>query len=97
MQQVAVIKAAHDWMVRACDADLSEAVARGDMETAKRVEETRQTFDRAVFVVLFGRFEMAVTEMFEQARSARSANPDWKSRRGWDVPAYRDRRVPFET
>ena len=97
MEQVAIIKAAHDWMVLSCEADLSQAVARGDMDTAKRLEGTRQIFDRAVFVVLFGRFEMAVTETFEQARNARSANPDWRSRRGWDVPAYRVRRIAFET
>lgn len=97
MRQVATIKAAYDWMAEARRTAINESVAAGDTQTASRQEETRVTLDRAFFVLLFGQFETAVTETFEQARNARSANPDWKSRRGWDVPAYGDRRIPFET
>jgi hypothetical protein len=92
-----MIKAAYDWMVAATFADASSAEASGDIEAADRLETVRDILERGAFVMLFGQFETAVTETFEQARSARSTNPDWKSRRGWDIPAYRDRRVPFET
>lgn len=47
--------------------------------------------------MLFGQFENAVNEYFEDACKARSNNPDWTHRRGWDVPAYRNpRRVPLQ-
>jgi hypothetical protein len=97
MRQVATIKAAYDRMAESCRTAINESVAAGDTQTTTRLEETRVTLDRAFFVLLFGQFETAVTEAFEQARNARSANPDWRSRRGWDAPAYGDRRIPFET
>jgi hypothetical protein len=92
-----MIKEAYDWMVAATFADASRAEAAGDSEAVDRLEMVRDILERGAFVMLFGQFETAVTETFEQARVSRSANPDWKARRGWDVPAYAARRVPFET
>jgi hypothetical protein len=97
MRQVPQIKAAYDWMVTAYEAEVSKAMATGNTQAVDRLDETRDALERGVFVMLFGQFEKAVTEYFEQARDARANNPDWTSRRGWDVPAYKDRRVPFET
>ena len=97
MRQVSQIKAAYDWMIAAYQAQILQAVASNDTSTMDRLERTRDTLERGVFVMLFGQFEMAVTDYFEQARNMRSANPDWISRRGWDIPAYQSRRVPFET
>ncbi|MGH7090991.1 MAG: hypothetical protein ACREE4_05760 [Stellaceae bacterium] len=62
-----------------------------------RLDEKRDALERGVFVILFAQFEKAIKEHFEKARDVRSSNPDWTHRRGWDIPAYLDRRVPFET
>ena len=97
MRQVRQIKAAYDWMIGTYQGEVSKAMAIGDTKAVERLDETRDTLERSVFVMLFGQFEKAVTAHFENARDTRSTNPDWTSRRGWDVPAYRDRRVPFET
>lgn len=97
MRQVPQIKAAYDWMVEAYEADVASALDAGNTLAVDHLDETRDTFERGVFVVLFGQFEQSVTERFESARDARETNPDWTSRRGWDVPAYRGRRVPFDT
>jgi len=72
-------------------------MAAGDTQALDRLDEKRDVFERGVFLMLFGQFEKLVTEYFEQARDARATNPDWTTRRGWDIPTYRDRRVPFET
>lgn len=97
MRDVPRIKAAYDWMVRSYEAAVADAMATGDTSAVDRLDETRDVVDRSIFVLLFAQFEAAVNECFEQARDSRASNPDWTSRRGWDVPAYRDRRVPFET
>lgn len=97
MQQVASIKAAHDWMTAAHLSALVAARQAGDTAAEISLEELKNTLLRGVFVVLFGQFEQAVTAAFERARDRRSENPDWTSRRGWDLPAYRHGRVPFET
>jgi hypothetical protein len=97
MRQVPQIKAAYDWMIAAYQAEVSAAMATGNTNAVVRLEETRDALERGVFVTLFAQFESVVTDYFVQARNVRSANPDWTSRRGWDIPAYLDRRVPFET
>jgi hypothetical protein len=98
MQQVPQIKAAYDWMIAAYQAEVSTAMATGNIQAVNQLDEKRDTFERGIFIILFGQFENAVNEHFEQARDARFCNPDWTRRRGWDVPAYRDRRrLPFET
>jgi hypothetical protein len=98
MRQVPQIKAAYDWVIGVYQAEVSKAMAAGNIQTVDHLGETRDTLERGVFVLLFGQFENAVNEYFEDARNARSSNPDWTHRRGWDIPAYRDaRRVPFET
>ena len=38
-----------------------------------------------------------MAEIFDEAMAARADNPDWTRRRGWDVPGYNGKRVPFET
>lgn len=97
MRQVPQIKAAYDWMVGAYRDEVANAMATGDTSAVDRLDERRDSLERGVFVVLFAQFEKLVTEYFEEARDNRATNPDWTTRRGWDVPAYRDRRVPFET
>jgi hypothetical protein len=97
MRDVPRIKAAYDWMLSAHDAGVAAATAAGDAAAVDRLGAAREILERGVFVLLFGQFETLVTEYFEQARDNRAANPDWTARRGWDVPAYGDRRVPFET
>lgn len=84
-------------MVGTYQAEVANAMATGDTQAVSRLNETLDILERGVFVVLFGQFEQLVTEYFERARDVRDTNPDWTSRRGWDVPAYRGRRVPFET
>ena len=82
VRHVPRIKAAYDRLIEAYLAQVATAMAAGDTGTVTRVEETRDTLERGVFVLLFGQLEMRVTEYFEQARNARAANPDWRSRRG---------------
>lgn len=84
-------------MVETYQAEVSKAMETNDTGAVSRLDEKRDPLERGVFVVLFGQFEQVVTEYFERARDARATNPDWTFRRGWDVPAYRGRRVPFET
>ena len=90
MQQIPQIKAAYDWMMAAYQAEVPEALAAGNLD---RLEEKRDILERGVFVMLFGQFENAVNDLFEAACDARSANPDWLRRRGWDVPGYMDRKI----
>lgn len=97
MQQVPQIKAAYDWMVRTYQEEVSKAMGARNTTAVDRLEETRDTLEGGVFVILFGQFEMLVNEYFESARDARANNRDWTSRRGWDVPAYSGHRIPFET
>lgn len=84
-------------MVNAYQVDVVAALAVGNTQALDRLDETRDILERGVFVVLFGQFEQLVIEYFERARDARATNPDWTSRRGWDVPAYSGRRIPFES
>jgi len=97
VRQVPQIKAAYDWMIEAYNVAVARAEAAGDRRAVDLLDAKRETLERGVFVVLFGQFENLVTEHFEGARDARTANPDWAMRRGWDVPAHGGRRVPFET
>lgn len=97
MQLAPQIKAAYDWMIAAYQADVSAALAAGDAIAVDRLEEKRDALERGVFVMLFAQFEKEVTDCFERARDARSAESNWANRRGWDVPILQGRRVPFET
>lgn len=97
MRQVPQIKAAYDRLIGFYQTEISKAMATGDIQALSRFEEMRDVLERGVFIMLFGQFENAVNEYFMHARDARSSNPDWNHRRGWDIPAYQERRVPFET
>jgi hypothetical protein len=97
VRDVPRIKAAYDWLIRNYQAEVSQSLADGKPEAVDRLEGMRDTLERGVFVVLFGQFENEVDSCFVQARDNRAGNPDWTARRGWDVPAYADRRIPFET
>lgn len=97
MRELPRIKAAYDWMVEAYQTEVATAMATNDTRAVERLEEMRDMLERGVFVVLFGQFEMAMNEHFERARENRATNPDWTTRRGWDVPAYGTGRDPFET
>lgn len=97
MRDVPQIKAAYDWMIGSCNAAVGAAMATGDLQRAAQLDDTRDSLERGVFVLLFAQFEREVTDYFVDAHNARSTNPDWTRRRGWDVPSYNSRRVPFET
>ena len=97
MRDFPQIKAAYDWMITAYDAAVGAAMATSDLHAVARLDATRDALERGVFVLLFGQFEHEVTESFNDARDARATNPDWIRRRGWDIPAYNSRRIPFET
>lgn len=97
MRDVPRIKAAYEWMLRAYERDTSAALEAGDDGAGLRLEHYRDSLERGLFVVLFGQFERHVTQTFETARDKRAESADWRSRRGWDVPALSDRRVTFET
>ena len=97
MRAIPQTKAAYDWMLQAYEAEVSRSMAASNILAVNRLDETRDAIERGLFVVLFGQFEQSVTMIFEEARDTRSNNPDWHNRRGWDVPAYRDRRIQFET
>ena len=97
MREVPQIKAAYDWMVEAYQTEVSAAVSAGNHVAVDRLDKNRDALERGMFVVLFGQFEKAVAEYFQQARDTRAANPDWSIRRGWDISTYAGDRVPFET
>ena len=97
MRDVPQIKAAYDWMIIASDVDVGRVMAIPDLQAAARLDETRDPLERGIFVLLFGPFEKEVTECFNDAVMARATNPDWTRRRGWDIPSYNSRRIPFET
>jgi len=97
MRQVAEIKAAYDWMIAKHNTDYADALAANHQNALERLESHQDQLDRGVFVLLFAQFEVAVTERFERTRTARQANPDWTTRRGWDTLEVRRKRPPFET
>lgn len=97
MREVTQIKAAYDWMIASYNAAVGSAMANSDLPRVAQLEDTRDSLERGVFVLLFAQFEREVTEYFSTARDARSSNPDWTRRRGWDIPTYNSRRIPFET
>lgn len=97
MQDVPLIKAAYEWLDAAYQAGIVEAVAGRDETASDRLGKKRDILERGIFVLLFGQFEREVDDRFIQARDGRMANPDWRVRRGWDVPALQGRRIPFET
>jgi len=98
VREVAQIKAAYDWMMRAYQAEASKT---GTSATAiARLEKYRDALEAGVFVTQFAQFESEVNNHFERACNARRDSPDWNRRRGWDIPAYQsDRayRVTFDT
>ena len=58
MRDVAQIKAAYDWMVRAFDEQVQLAVDAGNSGAIDRLEATRGSLERGVYVLLFGQFEL---------------------------------------
>jgi hypothetical protein len=97
MQQLPQIKAAYDWFFAHWQAEATRAAASGDIATLTRLDERRDSLERGIFVLMFGQFEVAVTDVFTRARDSRAGNPDWTQRRGWDADALQGRKVPFET
>lgn len=97
MRQLPQIRSAYDWFFAQWQSEAMRAAGAGDLVALARLEEKRDTLERAVFVLMFGQFEVAVTEAFQAARAARTGNPDWTHRRGWDADSLRGRKVPFET
>lgn len=97
MKDILRLKAAYEWMLRTYESDARVALEAGDDATAAKLDHHRDSLERGLFVVLFGQFERHVTEVFETARGKRASSADWRSRRGWDLPALADRRVAFET
>lgn len=97
MRDLPRIKAAFDWLTHTNEAAVEEAIGRGDTAAVQRLEDAYEMLERGVFVLIFGQFEQEVSRVFEKARERRAGNPDWRARRGWDVPALAGRRLPFET
>lgn len=97
MRQAVQIKGAHDWMIAAYRAQAVDAASRKDDPAVERLDAYRDLLERGTFVMLFGQFESALNETFQEGVARRSGNPDWTTRRGWDIPSFRSQRVPFET
>lgn len=97
MHRLAEIKATYDWFFAHYRAEAMERAKNNDNAGIDRAETKRDILERGIFVLMFGQFEMAVDEAFENARAARAANSDWRHRRGWDTSALRGKKVPFET
>lgn len=98
MREIGGIKAAYDWFVGEYGNAVRAAIEAGDTEVLDRLGERRDVVERGFFVLLFGQFENDVNEHFVSGRDQRVSNPDWRVRRGWDVPAFANhKRVPFES
>ena len=97
MQRLPEIKAAYEWFFARYGAETAERARNNDIAGIDRMEAMRDVLERGIFVLMFGQFEKAVTSAFEDAVTARAANPDWTRRRGWDTSSLRGRKVPFET
>jgi hypothetical protein len=97
MQLASQIKDAYDWAMRHHQADTAAALASNDHAKITQLDKVRDAIDRGVYVLLFGQFEIAVTDKFARARDRRSTNLDWTQRRGWDMSSLKHRKVPFET
>ncbi len=95
MQKLPQIKAAYDWMIQEYDTKIGEATASTDMRSVQRLENFRDSLERGVFVLMFGQFEIDVTDRFRVERENRMRNPDWRIRRGWDTPSLGVKSVPF--
>jgi hypothetical protein len=95
MRKVPEIKAAYDWTIKAYSAEVATAMVAGNRAAVERLDGTRDLLERGF--LLFGQFEMEVTQIFERLRDKRSAVANWATRRGWDIPDYKGKRVPFET
>lgn len=97
MQRLPEIKATYDWFFAHYRIEVAERAQRNDLAGIDQMEARRDILERGIFVLMFGQFESAVTTKFEAALNSRTANRDWRQRRGWDVPALKGRKVPFET
>ena len=95
MQKLPQIKAAYDWMIKEYDGKIGEATASKDMGSVHRLENYRDSLERGVFILMFGQFELEVSDRFRAEREYRIKNPDWRVRRGWDTPALSVKAVPF--
>ena len=96
MQKLPEIKAAYDWFFAHYEREVEKLSRQNDMAGINLMAAKRDVLERGVFVLMFGQFEKAVTTAFESAVQARSTNPDWTRRRGWDTPLLRSRKVAFE-
>lgn len=97
MRQLPQIKAAYDWFLEHYQREIGALAEKGDDAGIDRMDEKRDVLERGIFVLMFGQFENAVDQTFQQALSDRVGNPDWTRRRGWDADSLKGRRVPFET
>jgi len=97
MQKLPEIKATYDWFFAHYQTEAAERARRNDIPGIDQMEVRRDVLERSIFVLMFGQFEKAVTSIFEAAVNARSANPDWRRRRGWDTSSLKGKKVPFET
>jgi hypothetical protein len=96
MQKIPEIKATYDWFFACYAEDIAQRAQKNDIAGIDQMEARRDILERAIFVLMFGQFEKAVTSAFEDALNARAANPDWTRRRGWDISLFKGRKVPFD-
>ena len=97
MQQLPMIRAAYGWFFDHYQNEVSALAQKGDLAGIDRMEEKRDVLERGVFVLMFGQFETAVDDVFQNALNARVSNPDWTHRRGWDAHSSSGRKVSFDT
>lgn len=97
MRQLPQIKSTYDWFFAHWQIEASEAIRTNNMAALEQLETKRDAFERGMFVLMFGQFEVAVTATFEAARANKIANVDWLQRRGWDNDSLSGKKVPFQT
>jgi hypothetical protein len=97
MREAARLAAEHEWAMRLLDEQEFTAAAAGNAQTLLHLKLFRDSLNRGFYVLLFGQFEVELQERFRRRRDLAAVNPDWRERRGWDVPTLQGSRVPFET
>ncbi len=75
------------------DAELDNAVAKGDTAAAQRIEQKQLLNDQAYFVLCWGQLEAEIDEACRTAIRQRKASTNWDIRRGFDFYDPDDKRL----
>lgn len=95
MQNLLRVKTSYEAVDDLIQREIGNAVTANDTTTELAWAQRKDLNDYAFFVVLFAQFERIAKEKFRQARDTRTANVDWRQRRGWDGPLFSSDRAPF--